>query len=66
MDKYTNNEKIKLIKKYFKKDYTFLELSLKNYESYNIYIILTFNKKIWLELSFFYQYQKETKILLVS
>ena len=45
MDKYTNNEKIKLIKKYFKKDYTFLELSLKNYESYNIYIILTFNKK---------------------
>ena len=46
MDKYTNNEKVKLIKKYFKKDYTFLELSLKNYESYNIYIILTFNKKM--------------------
>ena len=57
MDKYTNNEKIKLIKKYFKKDYTFLELSLKNYESYNIYIILTFNKKMkyyrlyWFDLS---------------
>ena len=57
MDKYTNNEKIKLIKKYFKKDYTFLELSLKNYEGYNIYIILTFNKKMkyyrlyWFDLS---------------
>lgn len=57
MDKYTNNEKIKLIKKYFKKDYTFLELSLKNYESYNIYIILIFNKKMkyyrlyWFDLS---------------
>ena len=40
-----NNDKINLIKKYYKKEKIFLELSLLNYEGYNIYIILNYNKK---------------------
>ena len=46
MVKYTNNEKIKLIKKYFKKDYTFLLLILKNFLIFNLFIILKFYKKM--------------------
>ena len=41
----SNNDKINLIKKYYKKEKIFLELSLLNYEGYNIYIILNYNKK---------------------
>lgn len=40
-----NNDKINLIKKYYKKEKTFLELTLLNYEKYNIYVILNYNKK---------------------
>ena len=43
--KLSNNDKINLIKKYYKKEKIFLELSLLNYEGYNIYIILNYNKK---------------------
>lgn len=41
-----NNEKIELIKRYYKKNPTFLDLTLINYESYNIYITLNYIKKL--------------------
>lgn len=40
MKKLSNDEKISLIQKYYKKDSTFLEMSLTNYEEYNLYICL--------------------------
>ncbi|MBQ6547066.1 MAG: SWIM zinc finger family protein [Bacilli bacterium] len=40
MSNFSNDEKIKLIKKYYKKYPIFLELSLINYENYNIYICI--------------------------
>lgn len=57
MKKYTNEEKISLIKKYYKKDSIFLELILDNYEGYSLYIILNNIKKTntyklsWFDLS---------------
>ena len=40
-----NNEKISLIKKHFKKEPTLLELTLMDYEGYNLYITLNENRK---------------------
>ena len=40
MRKLTNEEKIASIKKYYRKNPTFLELQLVNYEKYNIYICI--------------------------
>ncbi|MGM9876820.1 MAG: SWIM zinc finger domain-containing protein [Bacilli bacterium] len=40
MKKLRNNEKIALIKKYYKKQSEFLSLSLINYEKYNLYICI--------------------------
>lgn len=40
-----NNEKVSLIKKYFKKEPTLLELTLMDYEGYNLYITLNENRK---------------------
>jgi len=40
MKKLTNTEKIALIKKYYKKKPMFLELTLENYENYNMYICI--------------------------
>lgn len=45
MKKLDNKEKINLIKKFYKKEKAYIELSLINYEGYNIYIILNYNKK---------------------
>lgn len=45
MKKLDNKEKINLIKKFYKKEKAYIELSLINYEGYNIYITLNYNKK---------------------
>ena len=45
MNSIKDNEKISLIKKYYKKDEVFLELELLNYSGYNLYMILTKSKK---------------------
>lgn len=45
MKKFSNKEKIDLIKKAYKKEFTYIELSLLNYEGYSFYICLNYNKK---------------------
>ena len=40
MKELTNNNKISLIKRYYKKNPTLLELSLLNYEGFNLYICI--------------------------
>ena len=45
MKKYTIDEKISMIKKYYRKQPIFLDLTLINYEENNIYIILNYMKK---------------------
>ena len=43
--KFKNNDKISLIKKYYKKNPIFLELILMNYEGFDLYIIINYIKK---------------------
>ena len=43
--KLKNNDKISLIKKYYKKNPIFLELILMNYEGFDLYIIINYIKK---------------------
>lgn len=43
--KLKNNDKISLIKKYYKKNPIFLELILMNYEEFDLYIIINYIKK---------------------
>ena len=45
MKKYTIDEKISLIKKYYRKQPIFLDLTFINYEENNIYIVLNYMKK---------------------
>ena len=45
MNSIKDNEKVSLIKKFYKKDEVFLELELLNYSGYNLYIIITRSKK---------------------
>lgn len=45
MKKMSNNDKINLIKKYYRKTCVFLDLLLLNYEGYNLYITLNYFKK---------------------
>ena len=45
MGELKNNEKISLIKKYYKKNPSILDLTMINYEGYNFYITLNEIKK---------------------
>ena len=45
MKEFKDNEKISLIKKYYKKNQLFLELRLINYENHNLYICINEIKK---------------------
>ena len=46
MNSIKDNEKVSLIKKFYKKDEVFLELELLNYSGYNLYIIITRSKNM--------------------